>query len=102
MTSTPFELNRQLQINPSRKLVDFIKLKQITKNFIKKEEDRTEDPQKNQQFSEENVFDITINKTIKLYTYREKSKSTPKALLIINHGLNSHANRFGHIAKFFA
>jgi acylglycerol lipase len=39
----------------------------------------------------------------KLRTYRQNSQATPpKAVLAMFHGLNSHMNRFGHVAHYLA
>ena len=59
-------------------------------------------------FSEEDftylsVFDSLKPESLyKLKTYREQSNSTPKAVVVLFHGLKSHSNRGANLAKYFA
>ena len=59
-------------------------------------------------FPEENFFDFYVNdserkhKIIKLNTYRFNPEGTPKALVIMFHGLNSHMNHGAYTAKMLS
>jgi acylglycerol lipase len=59
-------------------------------------------------FPEENFLDFYVNDTerklkiIKLHTYRFNPQGSPKAIVIMFHGLNSHINHGSYTAKMLA
>ena len=57
-------------------------------------------------WSEEDWLDFRVpegEESVKIWTYREKVKTgKPRAVIVLNHGLNSHSGSFGLIAQKLA